>query len=535
MPLKILYLYDLEGGQNPREILCQKFLKKLEQIYDVTHAHGIVPESEIEVLPEDARGQVLTEESVLDEDFRLIFMEGRLRLEEVGRGRRVYADFLRRFIDEGGVVILHLADPFEIWTEPGIIDHNRFLHEAGLPQIDVRGKNTLLVDEYRRSPDDMESVQEEIEELEQSVEDREEVVQTIKQYLREEGYEGDIDQKADSLAANPEEELEEKRQEMEWLRGGWGDPDRQIRVTRPVGGTLIPVSPRFQGCLEDISKLSYSKAARLCVPEDLDPIPIADQVLLVDQWMMHDEVDRTNLRDPGIGAPVLAACREWNHGFGCLITGNICDDIVVEASNSDNLEYMMGLVGDLLDYQQEKLAKPQVQFEDAEEGATVDHLIQKGEGGRLEFKTSAFRDLESKEKNTELMRGVAKAIAAFRNTNGGTVLIGVEEAEGEPRIRGIEWDWKVLGGEEKRHWNFYRRHLMDSLDGYLDDQTMSHIQVGEEHVDNNKLGRIEVPPGEESTYLSDDRGEHFYVRQGDRDMPLTGKEREKYLRKHFWD
>jgi len=54
-------------------------------------------------------------------------------------------------------------------------------------------------------------------------------------------------------------------------------------------------------------------------------------------------------------------------------------------------------------------------------------LIEKGENKRIEFKETAFFDVRKEEKVSYIKREIAKEICSLANTEGGTVLIGIDE------------------------------------------------------------------------------------------------------------
>jgi predicted HTH transcriptional regulator len=72
---------------------------------------------------------------------------------------------------------------------------------------------------------------------------------------------------------------------------------------------------------------------------------------------------------------------------------------------------------------------------------SVEVLTTMGEGPTIEFKESFRRDSKTGNVNKELSKVVVKTIAAFLNTNGGSLLIGVAD---NGAIIGIEADIDTL-------------------------------------------------------------------------------------------
>jgi len=70
-------------------------------------------------------------------------------------------------------------------------------------------------------------------------------------------------------------------------------------------------------------------------------------------------------------------------------------------------------------------------------GKTAFALIEEGESDTLEFKSTLRWDIRAGKSNQAIERACLKTIAAFLNTNGGTLLIGVRD---DGSIEGIETD-----------------------------------------------------------------------------------------------
>ena len=71
----------------------------------------------------------------------------------------------------------------------------------------------------------------------------------------------------------------------------------------------------------------------------------------------------------------------------------------------------------------------------------VAELIRNGENEKVEFKSSLSYDYQKNNKSKEVELSVAKSVAAFLNSNGGFLFIGVKD---DKTILGIEKDFSVL-------------------------------------------------------------------------------------------
>ncbi|CAN7719221.1 GmrSD restriction endonuclease domain-containing protein [Mesorhizobium sp. LjRoot246] len=77
--------------------------------------------------------------------------------------------------------------------------------------------------------------------------------------------------------------------------------------------------------------------------------------------------------------------------------------------------------------------------------ATIDELIESGESAELEFKQTFRWDVERGQPSKKMEEVIAKAVAAFTNSDGGTLLIGVHDESGAV---GLEPDYAVAGGDK---------------------------------------------------------------------------------------
>jgi hypothetical protein len=74
----------------------------------------------------------------------------------------------------------------------------------------------------------------------------------------------------------------------------------------------------------------------------------------------------------------------------------------------------------------------------------VKDLIAAGESATVEFKSSARWDVKNKKAEKFIERIIVKTVAAFLNTQGGTLVIGVED---DGKVYGLAEDYKLSGGK----------------------------------------------------------------------------------------
>ena len=162
-------------------------------------------------------------------------------------------------------------------------------------------------------------------------------------------------------------------------------------------------------------------------------------------------------------------------------------------------------------------------METPELGITIEELIFEGESSNIEFKSSLKWDYKESKVNTVLERVVLKTIAAFNNTDGGTLLIGVDD---EGNILGLERDYDTLRKPDKDGFELY---LLDKITSkYGVEFATNNIAVHFHNIDESDVCEVEVSRGEKPIYLEvkDKNGlkdEKFYVRRGNASVEIDKK------------
>ncbi len=155
-------------------------------------------------------------------------------------------------------------------------------------------------------------------------------------------------------------------------------------------------------------------------------------------------------------------------------------------------------------------------------------LIAAGEGAQLEFKSSFRHDFKTGNVNKQLTKAVARTIAGFLNTNGGTLLIGVAD-DGE--IIGLERDIASL----PRHKNNdgFEIMLRNAFRLHLGVEISPEIAVAFVPIDDKFVARVHCKKHSNPVYLQDGDKPEFYVRDGNATQLLDVRAAYRYSRKHF--
>jgi hypothetical protein len=168
-----------------------------------------------------------------------------------------------------------------------------------------------------------------------------------------------------------------------------------------------------------------------------------------------------------------------------------------------------------------------------EAAITLEELIAEGEDDELEFKSSLRWDFKDQIANRKLEEVVIKTVAAFANSQGGTLLIGVSDS-GE--ILGLEGDYLSLGGANRDKFELHLRNLLTSSFGIA--FVSSKLKVLFPAIGEVEICQIDIPPANKPLVLTvkDKNGvqqEKFYVRSGNSSQELSLTEMQSYLAERF--
>jgi len=157
----------------------------------------------------------------------------------------------------------------------------------------------------------------------------------------------------------------------------------------------------------------------------------------------------------------------------------------------------------------------------SETDGSLDELIAQGESSVLEFKETLHFNVRTGKKDKAISDSVLKTIAAFHNSEGGRLLIGVAD---DGAVKGLDPDMS-LRSEKKRNDDQFTLMLQALVHDNLAPRRPSRVNIRIEELAGQKICIVEVPTLAKVTYLED----KLYVREGPRSLQLTGEEMERYL------
>jgi len=164
---------------------------------------------------------------------------------------------------------------------------------------------------------------------------------------------------------------------------------------------------------------------------------------------------------------------------------------------------------------------------------TLEQQIAEGESDGLEFKATLRWDVVEQVVNKKLEEVVLKTVAAFANSQGGTLLIGVDD---DGNVVGLEPDYAALGGVDRDKFEIHLRNLLKQEFG--PGFVAAAIAVSFEEIADQEICRVVVSPASDPVIVkvrSKDGlvTEKFYVRSGNSSQEIPVSELKAYWSRRF--
>jgi hypothetical protein len=157
-------------------------------------------------------------------------------------------------------------------------------------------------------------------------------------------------------------------------------------------------------------------------------------------------------------------------------------------------------------------------------------LIAAGESSTVEFKSSVRWDIRENRINEPLKYSVIKTVAAFLNSDGGTLLIGVDD---ERKVVGLKGDYS----------QFKKSDVRDAFENWMTTQFIEQFgkpasrlySISFHEVEGQDVCRIEAQPSPSPVFVDEKGGKpmQLYIRTGNASRALDAREIIEYSR-HRW-
>ena len=167
--------------------------------------------------------------------------------------------------------------------------------------------------------------------------------------------------------------------------------------------------------------------------------------------------------------------------------------------------------------------------------ATIDleEIIQSGEHGFLEFKSTLRWNVREGKTDKKMEEIIMKSVAAFSNSEGGKLLIGVND-DGE--ILGLDNDYNTLKEPNKDHFELHLRNLLNNNFGK--EFSTTALKINFPVIDEKEICDIDIKAGNnpvfcEITGKNGQKLKKFYVRSGNSSQELDIAETSSYTKNRF--
>ena len=151
-------------------------------------------------------------------------------------------------------------------------------------------------------------------------------------------------------------------------------------------------------------------------------------------------------------------------------------------------------------------------------------LLTAGENAKVEFKSSARWDLRENKKNPVMEQVILKTVAAFLNSDGGTLLLGVSD---DGAVVGLDHDYQTL---QRKNADGYELFLGDLLLNHYGKDLSGNLKFSFHKVDEKQVCKIGIEAASRAAWVKEGADEHLYVRSGNSTRRLTTKEAIEYCK-----
>jgi hypothetical protein len=173
------------------------------------------------------------------------------------------------------------------------------------------------------------------------------------------------------------------------------------------------------------------------------------------------------------------------------------------------------------------------EIEETVSPVSIEDMIAQGESDELEFKASLRWDVNNARINKKLEEVVLKTVAAFANSQGGTLLIGVDD---EGQILGLDYDLQSLGNPDLDGFEIHLRNLLVQNFGVV--FINNNMEIVFPNINDREVCQINVTPASYPVVIKvkDSNGqqvERLFVRSGNSSQEIPISQAQSYFNERF--
>ena len=156
-------------------------------------------------------------------------------------------------------------------------------------------------------------------------------------------------------------------------------------------------------------------------------------------------------------------------------------------------------------------------------------LVAGGETDKVEFKSSLIWDFKRKQPSKETKMAVARAVSSFMNSEGGFLLIGIDN---EKNIIGLDNDLAQVHGSLDE----FQLTFTNAINTYLGKVNRPLVEIHVEKAEGKDVTVVRVRRSPHPVYLRcEGKEEEFYIRSGNSSQKLEVSEVAQYVKEHWPD
>lgn len=154
-------------------------------------------------------------------------------------------------------------------------------------------------------------------------------------------------------------------------------------------------------------------------------------------------------------------------------------------------------------------------------------IISQGENDFVEFKSSFRYDYKQEKVNRALENVIMKTLAGFMNSDGGTLLIGVDD---DKNIIGLKQDYETLKRKDN---DGYEQAIISTIANQLGTPACKQVHLNFHTVDDKEVCKITVMASPKPVYAKIDKGSRFYIRTGSGTREMDIDEAVDYINRRY--
>jgi hypothetical protein len=159
--------------------------------------------------------------------------------------------------------------------------------------------------------------------------------------------------------------------------------------------------------------------------------------------------------------------------------------------------------------------------------AAIQTIIKQGESKLVEFKSSGRHNLHTGDKDPAIEWSLLKTLAAFTNSYGGTLLVGVAD---DGSIKGLEHDLPYVQKNDLDGWLLW---LTGAVTKCLGKVVAADLDVTLAEIDGLTVARVDTGPSATPVFASKEGKPMFMVRLNNSTVELAGQEALDYQKQRW--